>query len=155
MFRNHILNICKKKKKDLALNDLWWLICHKTKPNHTEQKQWICFANNPQNLVDEILCTGEIAILKFNKKSVTVVESDLKAPFHSYYIEVLGRAITPFPGLLHFILDMYLIMLSVMQRGIKYHFFFYSLLYDSNWDWISVSWAIGEHSTPQIGCSLR
>ena len=36
-------------------------------------------------------------------------------------------------------------MLSVKQGDIKYHFF--SLLYDSNWDWTLVSWAIGEHST--------
>ena len=29
---------------------------------------------------------------------------------------------TPFPGLLHFTLDTYLILLSVKQGGIKYHF---------------------------------
>ena len=29
---------------------------------------------------------------------------------------------TPFPGLLHFTLDPYLILLSVKQGGIKYHF---------------------------------
>ena len=34
--------------------------------------------------------------------------------FNSYY--------TSFPGLLHFTLDTYLIMLNVKQRGIKYHF---------------------------------
>ena len=32
-----------------------------------------------------------------------------------------------------------------MQGGIKYHFF--SLQYDSTWDWTPVSRAIGEHST--------
>ena len=42
--------------------------------------------------------------------------------FNSYYIEVLGRALPPFPGLLHFTLDMYLILLSVKQGSIKYHF---------------------------------
>ena len=36
-------------------------------------------------------------------------------------------------------------MLSVQQGGIKYHFL--SLWYDSTWDWILVSWTIGEHST--------
>ena len=36
-------------------------------------------------------------------------------------------------------------MLSVKQGGIKYHFL--SLCYDSTWDWIPVSRAIGEHST--------
>ena len=35
-------------------------------------------------------------------------------------------------------------MLSVKQGGIKYHF--YSLWYDSTWDWTQVSRAIGEHS---------
>ena len=32
-----------------------------------------------------------------------------------------------------------------MQGGIKYHFF--SLWYDSTWDWTSVSQTVGEHST--------
>ena len=34
-----------------------------------------------------------------------------------------GEGATPFPGLLHFTLDPYLILLSVKQGGIKYHFF--------------------------------
>ena len=38
----------------------------------------------------------------------------------------------PLPGLLHFTLDPYLIMLRVKQGGIKYHFL--SLWYDSAWD---------------------
>ena len=48
---------------------------------------------------------------------------------------------TPFPLLLHFTL----IMMSVKQGGIKYQFLRPS--YDSTWDWIMVSGAIGEHST--------
>ena len=40
--------------------------------------------------------------------------------FDSYYTKVSGA--TPFPGFLHFIRDAYLIMLSVKQGGIKYHF---------------------------------
>ena len=40
---------------------------------------------------------------------------------------------------------MYLLMLNVKQGGIKYHFL--SLWYDVNWDWTTVSRAIGEHST--------
>ena len=35
-------------------------------------------------------------------------------------------------------------MLSVKQGGIKNHFF--SLWYDSAWDWTPISWVIGEHS---------
>ena len=34
----------------------------------------------------------------------------------------VGEGATPFPGLLHFILDTYLILLIVKQGGIKYHF---------------------------------
>ena len=30
--------------------------------------------------------------------------------------------VTPFPGLLHFTLDTYFMLLSVKQGGIKYHF---------------------------------
>ena len=43
----------------------------------------------------------------------TVVEGDQKAPF---------SISTPFPGLFQFTLDTYLILLSVKQGGIKYHF---------------------------------
>ena len=42
---------------------------------------------------------------------------------------------TPFPGLLHFTLETYLIMLRVKQGDIKYHFL--SLWYDSTGDWTS------------------
>ena len=38
--------------------------------------------------------------------------------FNSYYIE----GAIPFPGLLHLTFDMYLILLSVKQGAIKYHF---------------------------------
>ena len=57
----------------------------------------------------------------------------------------VGESATPFPGLLHFSLDPYLIMLSVKQGGIKYHFL--RLWYDSIWDWTPISRTIGEHST--------
>ena len=62
--------------------------------------------------------------------------------FISYYRSV-GKSATSFLGLLHFTLDPYLIILSVKQRGIKYHFL--SLWYDSTWNWTRVSRAIGEH----------
>ena len=42
--------------------------------------------------------------------------SDLKAPFSLG----VGEGTTPFPGLLHFTLD--LIMLSIKQGNIKYYF---------------------------------
>ena len=64
--------------------------------------------------------------------------------FDSLLHQGVGEGATPFPGLLHFTLVPYLIMLSVKQGGIKYHFL--SLWYDSTWDWNQVSRAIGEHS---------
>ena len=48
--------------------------------------------------------------------------------FDSLLHQGVGEGATPFPGLLHFTLDPYLIMLSVKQGGIKYHFL--SLWYD-------------------------
>ena len=50
-----------------------------------------------------------------------------------------------FSGLLHFILDPYLIILNIKQGGIKYHFL--SFWYGSNQDWTLVSQAIDKHST--------
>ena len=44
----------------------------------------------------------------------------------------VGKGATPFPGLLHFTLDTYLILLSIKQGGIKYHF--KSIWYDVTWD---------------------
>ena len=58
----------------------------------------------------------------------TAVERNPKAPFSIG----VGEGTTPFLGLLHFTLDPHLIMLSVKQGGIKYHFL--SLWYDSTWD---------------------
>ena len=56
-----------------------------------------------------------------------------KAPFSiATATEVLGRGATPFPGFLHFTLDTYLMLLSVKQEGIKYHF--KNLWYDATWD---------------------
>ena len=60
--------------------------------------------------------------------------------FNSYHITVYVGA-TPSPGLLLFILDPYLIMLSVKQGSIKnfffffFFFFFLSLWYDPTYDW--------------------
>ena len=51
----------------------------------------------------------------------TLIEGDPKAPF-SMGTTPRCKDATPFPGLLHFTLDWYLIMLSVKQGGIKYHF---------------------------------
>ena len=77
-------------------------------------------------------------------KLVTIVEGNPKAPFSIATTPRCRGGRYSFPGLLYFTLDPYLIMLSVKQGGIKYHFL--SLWYDSTWDWTQVSRAIGEHS---------
>ena len=63
--------------------------------------------------------------------------------FNSYYTR---RGSFSFRWIAPLTLVMYLIMLSVTQRGIKYHF--KSLRYDSTWNWTPVSWTISEHSNP-------
>ena len=70
-------------------------------------------------------------------KLATVVEGDPKAPFSLATTPICWEGATPIPGLPHFTLDTYLIMLSVKQGGIKYNFL--SLWYDSTWDWTPVS----------------
>ena len=61
----------------------------------------------------------------YKVKLATVVKGDPKAPF-------LVTTAPMYKGFLHFTLDTYLILLSVKQEGIKYHFL--SLLYDTAWD---------------------
>ena len=53
----------------------------------------------------------------------TVVEGDPKAPFSIATTPMCCEGATPFPGLLHFTLDPYFIMLSVKQGSIKYQVF--------------------------------
>ena len=47
-----------------------------------------------------------------------------RLPFQYLLHWGVGEGATPFPGLLHFTLDPYLIMLSAKQGGIKYHWVF-------------------------------
>ena len=56
-------------------------------------------------------------------KLMTLVKGDPKAPFSIATTPRCRGGRYSFPGLLHFTLDAYLIMLSVKQGGIKYHFF--------------------------------
>ena len=55
-------------------------------------------------------------------KLATIVEGDLKVPLSIATTPRCREGATPFPGLLLFTLDMYLVMLSIKQGGIKYHF---------------------------------
>ena len=78
------------------------------------------------------------------KKLTTVVEGDPNAPFSIATTPKHKGGRYSFPGLLHFTLDTYLILLSVKQGSINYHF--QSLWYDATWDRTQVSRTIGEHS---------
>ena len=61
----------------------------------------------------------------------TVVEGDQKVPFSIATTLRCRDGATLFPGLLHFTLDKYLILLSAKQVSIKYHF--KSLWYHTTW----------------------
>ena len=65
------------------------------------------------------------------------IHGNERLPFQKLLYQGVGEGATPSPGLLHFTLDLYLIMLSVKQGGIKYHFL--SVWYDSTCDWTPVS----------------
>ena len=52
-----------------------------------------------------------------------IYDGDLKAPFSIATTPRCRGDTSPFPGLLLFNLDRYLLMLSVKKGGIKYHFF--------------------------------
>ena len=75
----------------------------------------------------------------------TIVNGNPKAPFLIVTTPRCRGGCYSFPGLLYFTLDPYLIMLSVKQGGIKYHFL--SLWYDSTWDWTQVSRALANTLT--------
>ena len=57
----------------------------------------------------------------------TIVEGDSKAPFSIATTPRCRGGRYSFPWLLHFTLDSYLIMLSVKQGGIKYHFWVFGM----------------------------
>ena len=118
---------------DLALNNLQWLICHKTKQNKTKfdilkstvyilcgktcffahithsSVNFSCFSLlSHQNFNDKLLFNPEVKV-----KLTTVVEGDSKALFSIATTLKCGEGATPFAGLLHFTLDTYLIILRV------------------------------------------
>ena len=105
--------------------------------------QFIHFIISSLNVFLYLFVTRDLYLSK-KVKLATIVEGNPKAPFSIATTPRCRGGRYSFPGLLYFTLDPYLIMLSVKQRGIKYHFL--SLWYDSTWDWTQVSRAIGEHS---------
>ena len=81
-------------------------------------------------------------------KLATLVEGDPKAPFSIATTPRCRGGRYPFHWLLYFTLNTYLILLSVKQGGIEYHF--KNLWYDSTWDWTPVSRAIGKHTNHHV-----
>ena len=86
-----------------------------------------------------------IYIYIYKVKLAIIVKSDLKAPFSLATTERCRDGHYSLDELLHFTLDVYLIIQSVKQGGIKYQFL--SLWYVSTWDRTPVSWDIGKFST--------
>ena len=80
---------------------------------------------------------GERAVAHGPIKFPTLVEGDTKAPFSIAIAPRWGEGATLFPWLIHSTLDPYLIMPSVKQGGIKYHFL--NLWYGLTWDWTPIS----------------
>ena len=78
--------------------------------------------------------SGEVSKSKVGDLSLGWLKGSL---FNSYQNWGVEEGATPFPGLLHFTLDLYHRVLSDKQGGIKYHFL--SFLYDSTRDWTPVS----------------
>ena len=75
---------------------------------------------------------------------LTVVEGDPKAPFSKATTSRGRRERYSFSWIIPLTLDLYLIIPSVKQGGIKCHFL--SLWYDSTRDRTKVARAIGKHS---------
>ena len=72
-----------------------------------------------------------------------VVQGNLKATFSIATTPKRRGGATPFPGLFHFTLDPYLIMMSINQGDIKYHFISLCMTRPG----IEPSQAISNHST--------
>ena len=129
-----------------------------------QHKFWISF-HIEMVVLKEIIYIKEIAEILWIPTDAQIVDSltkkerkltklakldDPKAPF-SILHQGVGKGATPIPGVLYFTVDTYLIMLSVKQGSIKYHFL--SLWYDSIWEEIpvfkifdcSVSWGCRIH----------
>ena len=56
-------------------------------------------------------------------KLATVVKDTLRLAFEKLLHWGINQGATPFPGVLHFALDPYLIMLSITVGGSNYHIF--------------------------------
>ena len=76
---------------------------------------------------------------------LTVVKGNPKGPFSIATTQRCSGGRSSFLWIFPLSVNPYLIMLSVKQGSVKYHFL--SLWYDLTRDWTPVSWTIGEHYT--------
>ena len=109
-----VLNKKKKKNEQILIQITgisYFLI--KNTPKVGKQKLWL--------LLFDWYPSESIFVFHLVKLA-TVVEGNQKAPFSIAIHRGVAEGATPFPGLLHFTLDSYFILLSVKQGGIKYHF---------------------------------
>ena len=70
---------------------------------------------------------SSVAVCYIKRKNKWVDEDIDSFQFGSFINSLRQKGATPFPGLLHFTLDPYLIMVSVKQGGIKYHFWVFGM----------------------------
>ena len=144
---NHIYLIY-MYKEDLALNNLQWLICHKAQPNQIIYIWYICikriwhwityngwYAIKPKltksyiyiyiymiYMYKEDLALNNLQGLICYKTKPTSCKVKLASVVAVTSTPKCRGGATPFFGLLPFTLDTYLILLSVMEGGIKFHF---------------------------------
>ena len=80
--------------------------------------------------VPHITHNANVCLRVIKVKVATIVEGDQKAPFSIATTPRCRGGRYSFTPLLHFTLDTYLILLSVKQRGIKYHFKVFGKVWD-------------------------
>ena len=102
-------------------------MCHKTQSNQSKPSlpSPIYFPVNYTNNIKfraAIFAESSYCAIVSKVKLASVVEGDPKAPFSIATTPRCRGGRNSFPGLLHFTLDPYLIILSGKQGGIKYHF---------------------------------
>ena len=121
VFANWILlsTTLKLLKENQSIKILWYRD-NATTPSvkvlwHCQDIKGLHFRNNTKHSCRfKMTVSGAMQHLHVNKLA-TIVEDDSKAPFSIATTPGCREGATPFPGLLHFTLDPYIIMLSVKQ----------------------------------------
>ena len=100
-------------------------------------RSWYALVMRPNKVEASVQCSVCHMLAGFSShgnsiniyiSSPTVVKGDTKAPFSSATTLTYWRGRYSFPRIAQLTLDPYLIMLSVKQGGIKYHFWVFAWL---------------------------